>query len=170
MAKPELSQAQAALSTEFPLQVVQPTAQSPYPQLGVVLDPDQRGRERILYVLLQPPTDEVYTMQLFCLLPFQVAAKSAPNLARLIAHTNLKLPLIGFGMGEADGWVYFRTIVPLPPDRELDSRVVLESTWLAYYMLDRFGPVLEEVATGALGLDEAMRIATQITNAPQPSH
>ncbi|HZQ97301.1 MAG TPA: hypothetical protein VFC93_00640 [Chloroflexota bacterium] len=162
MPVPDLRQVVAAFAADFPTRLIPPSEDTPEPQLFVDVGPDGRGRPRRLELIFLPHDDNAYYLQLFILLPFAVVPERAAELARIVAAVNLKLPLVGFGMSEQDGWVFYRAVVPVPNDRELDAEVVSGAGWMAYYLVDQCADLLEDVATGAKTFAEGRHAFEQV--------
>jgi len=168
VAAPEVSQAVAAFAADFPVRAVPAGEGSEREQLLVDLGPDAEERPLRLELTFVPGRDEVDHLQLFIPLPFAVVPEHAGELARMIAAVNAVVPLVGFGMAEQQGWVFYRTIVPVWADRELDGGLVANTGWLAYYLVEQVAPILEDVANGDSTLDEGLA-AFQAVLAGQPT-
>jgi len=160
--RPSLADLAPVLQAEFPVQQ-QPSTPTQDGQLFVDLGADQRDRPRRLELMFLPHGDDLYFLQLFVLLPPPLLPEFAGELARVLLLINANLPLPGFGMQEAEGWVYFRCIVPCGNrklDPNIDGEAILATTWVASYQLDQFGEVIEDVAGGACtAADATTRVA-----------
>lgn len=157
MTHPELGQIESAFSVEFPVQRLPPSENAPVGQLAVTLDADKLGRERTLYLLLQPPSgaEDVCNLQFFALLPFAAQNGRADSLARVILLINNAIPLVGFGLDEPVGKVYFRCVLPMPRDHALSPDQCLYVAWLIFSCLDHFSDTLEAVASGNMEYTQA---------------
>jgi hypothetical protein len=168
-ARPSLDQVVAAFARELPTQVVPASEAVGEEQLLVGLEPDAQGRPRRLELVFLPHDDDLYYLQYFILLPFSAQAEHAADLARVIAAINVTLPLPSFGVSEKEGWIYFRAVVPVSNDRPLDQRLVTDTGWMAYYMVDQFQDVIEAVATGSISFaDGVAGVERVLASQPQP--
>lgn len=159
MAHPDLEQIDAAFRAEFPTQMLPPSGDAPLGQLVVALDPDEQGRDRAVYLLLIPPIneDDLYGMQFFAPLPFQASGGGCGDLARLLLLINSTVPLVGFGLSEENGWIFFRCILPVAQGRSLDPVEALHTTWMIFSMMDRFSDTIESVSAGRKDFAQARK-------------
>lgn len=166
MADPHLRQALAPLAEQFRVQLIPPGEDTSEPQIFAELDPDAKGRPRRLELVFLPHGDNLFYLQYFVLLPFSLEPARTADLARLLARINLRVPLVGFGMSEDDGWVFFRAIAPCPR-QELDPEVVVSTAYMAYYLVEQIADVIEPVAAGDGALEDAFA-AFDVVLAGQP--
>ena len=158
MAKPELSQVIAALNRDgFLTRLVPPDDEAPVQQLLVLLGDENEALTWRLEMMLLPEVEEPIILQFFALLPFEVNGASVADLARFILVLNGALILTGFGLSEANGWVFYRHLMPCLDGRELDAELVLTTLWTINYQLDRFAPLLKGIAEGTTSLEQSIR-------------
>jgi hypothetical protein len=146
---PDLVQLVSAFAAELPTRLVR-SDDDPAGELLVELTPDRRGRPRQLELAFVPRAgaDDPYFLQLLIGLPFELVPTRAAEVAHLLARVNARLPLVGFGMVEAERLLYFRATLPVAPDRSLDARVVFETAIVAYFLVERLAEVVEAVVEG----------------------
>lgn len=95
-------------------------------------------------------------LQCFVHLPAQVPDAAVPELVRLAALLNTRLPLVGFGYLEAERMACFRHVLMLPRDPAPAEALVVQTTWIVSYLLDVFGGAVEAVAAGERSLRDAL--------------
>jgi len=149
MAPPDLAQVLPAMARAFPVQIVPPSPEYREAQLIADLGPDAKGRGRRLELTFLPrDADDPYFLQYFVLMPFQMAPGQAADLARTLALVNLKMPFGHFGMDEASGWVYFRS-VSICPAVPLDEGETVRTANVCAFLVDQLAGVVEPVADGS---------------------
>lgn len=156
MVAPELGQLVPALNADgFLTRLVPASDEMPGEQLFVLLG-DVEDSTLSLELMLLPEVSEPTVLQLFVALPFEVSEQSWPDLARFLLTLNNVLALTGFGMDEANGWVYFRHMVVCPDNQPLDAELLLNTVWMVDYQLDRFAPLIRDVAAGGADLAQGL--------------
>ena len=168
MAAPDLSQIVATFATDFPVRLVPAGEGTAQEQLFVDLGADVQARPLRLELMFLPGKEEVDHLQVFIPLPFAVVPAHAAELARIIAAVNARLPLVGFGMAEREGWVFYRAVLPVRADQELDGEVVGNTGWLAYYLVEQTAGILEDVASGIMKFEDASHAFVAVLRA-QPA-
>ena len=79
------------------------------------------------------------------------------ELARFILGLNMQLPLIGFHYSEAMNMVFFNHFTILSIDEpRADDQIVIDVTHMCAYILNTFGHMLIEAATGKKQADELL--------------
>lgn len=75
------------------------------------------------------------------------------QLKKMILALNSSVPLMGWGLNEEENLVYFRHILVLPEAINYQSYlirdVVVETTWLIFYIVDSYYSTLEAISLGA---------------------
>jgi hypothetical protein len=140
-----------SLSFETHLIVASETA--PMDQLVVLLAPDEKGRERSLWLTPLPHLDQdleegLSLLQFFTTLPAQYVAETEIALEKLILQLNNTLPLGGFGLGQTEGVIYYRYVLMLGPDEATGGKIVGEVVMLINYLLDQFSNPIEDATRG----------------------
>lgn len=161
--------------TDFTCEILPASDKIPINQLVAGLGPDTENRVRFLIIRtaeqdlsshdallgITAPIRRYQEIQLLSVLPFQVNAENIPDTARLILLLNKGMELPGFELSEVDGIVLFRHAFVVPEDA-LDERILLSLVGMIQMLLDAFTELLEDVATGAQSLQEALEIARQM--------
>jgi hypothetical protein len=79
------------------------------------------------------------------------------ELARFILGLNAQLPLIGFHYSEAMNMVFFNNFTTLSRDEpRADDQIVIDVTHMCAYILNTFGHMMIEAATGEKQADELL--------------
>jgi hypothetical protein len=145
--------------------------QGPVPdQLFVALEPDGRGRVLHLQVMLLQLGD-LPALQYFVGLPYKVTSTEATALCRFLCALNPDLPIAGFEFSEAQGMLFFnhKHCITLESFR-LD--VLAWNTTMIDFLIRRFGPVIEAVASGlgyAEGRRQLVRLLAELADQPAAS-
>ncbi len=95
-------------------------------------------------------------LQCFAAVPAEVRDAAVPELLRTIALVNGRLPLVGFGYLEAERMPCFRHVLMLPAAPGAADPLVVQTTWVASYLLTVFGEAVAAAASGRLGADAAL--------------
>jgi len=140
---------QEGFSTSF--QVANP--EQPLDQLFVLLELEERDVQLALELVYVPDVEEefenVKLLQFFVMLPFEIQEADAAQVRKSILQLNLNLPLMAFGFHEVDEYLYFRHVLMLPiATGESDKDVIVQTTWLVYYLITKFYPAIEEIVAG----------------------
>lgn len=122
------------------------TEDAPLDQLFVLLQLDEPEVELILELAYVPgiedELDDIKLLQFYAGLPFAVDEASIDRWMRLVLKSNLALPMMGFGINEEDGYLYFRFVLPLPKKpSNADRALVVQSAWMVFFLVERFYPV-----------------------------
>jgi hypothetical protein len=129
-------------------------------QLQVSLEDDARGHAQGLLLTVYPgmaELDDTELVQFLVVLPFTVGERARADLARLLHALNMKWPAQGFALRERDGMVLFRHVAVAPRAGGPGWRAtVLELATLIEFQIEASLPVVEAIATGAIGYDEAL--------------
>jgi len=156
MAAPEVGQLVPALNADgFLTRLVPAGDEVPAEQLFVLLG-DLEDFTLTIELMLLPEVSEPTVLQIFVALPFEVSEQAVPDLARFLLVLNNVLALTGFGMDEPNGWVYYRHMVACPDNQPLDAELLLNAVWMVDYQLDRFAPLIRDVAAGNAGLAQGL--------------
>lgn len=150
---PDLRTLIEPLRDEFPAELVPPAGAIDRDQLFVQLPEDEEGRARRLELIFLPDRDGVFFLQYFVPLPYEIRPDRFGDLARLMARINARLPLIGFCLLEELPLACFRCVAPCP-DRPLDGEIVVNTAYVALYIVDRFGSIVESLGNGSATLEE----------------
>ena len=126
---------------------------APVDQLAVVLDPDEQGRERSLWLTPLPGLDAdldagLSLLQFLATLPFQAHAETEAALAMQILQLNNALPLGGFGVRQPEGMIFYRAVLMLGPDPSINGKIVSETITLIGFLLNQFSPPIEAATRG----------------------
>jgi len=79
------------------------------------------------------------------------------ELVRFIVALNTQLPLIGFHYSEAMNMVFFNNFTTLSRDEpRADDQIVIDVTQMCAYILNSFGHMMIEAATGEKQADELL--------------
>ena len=95
-------------------------------------------------------------LQCFAGLGVVVAEDRVAELARTIVALNGRLPLVGFGCLHPSRGLCFRHVLMLSDAEDSAPEIVVRTTWMVAFVLHRFGDRVAGVATGRLGLAEAL--------------
>lgn len=156
MAAPELGQLVPALNADgFLTRLVPAGDEMPSEQLFALLG-DVGGVTLSLELMLLPEITEPTILQFFVALPFEVSEQALPDLARFLLVLNNVLALTGFGLDEANGWVYYRHMLACADNQPLDTELLLNAVWMVDYQLDRFASLIRDVAVGRTDLAQSL--------------
>jgi len=156
MAGPELGQLVPALNADgFLTRLVPAGEEIPGEQLFVLLG-DVEDFTLSLELMLLPEISEPTVLQLFVALPFEATEHTSPDLARFLLALNNALALTGFGMDESNGWVFYRHLVVCADNQPLNAELLLNTVWMVDYQLDRFAPLIGDVAAGKADLAQGL--------------
>ena len=140
---------------EFVTRIVPAGDEVPVDQLLVALkDEEYRAWTWRLELMYLPGLKEPAILQFFVPLPFTYDAQRAVEVARFCHSLNEILPLNGFGISEEHEWLYYRLLMPCP-DRGADPGLVLQTAWSIWYLIDRFGGLLKDLAEGVTDPEQA---------------
>jgi hypothetical protein len=114
-------------------------------------------------LMMLPDDDDIYFLQLFAALPYEVLKEQISEVCRLIVSINTQLPLIGFGMLEESSLIFFRCVVPCPLV-ELNADSILNSIYVIQHSIQVLGPVVSKLANGTCSFEEAIRSASVSMN------
>jgi hypothetical protein len=133
--------------------VVEAGPLAPLDQIVVALHADEKGRERSLWLTPLPHLEEDFDeglslLQILATLPFQSGMETESDLDRRIVELNNKLPLGCFGHSRPDGAIFYRQVLMLGPDREINGMVVGETIVLMNFLLDQFSNEVEQASGG----------------------
>ena len=157
----ELGGLQAGLNKEgFSTELLERSSDIPLHVLWLPLGKDARGRERIVNLNFVPLPESdiewIRLLQLYTVVPCEIAANRRSALESLLHAANGVLPLGYFGIKE-DGEVYARYVYTVPSSRTVSADELLEVVSLFHYMLEMFADRIERVASGELSPDEALQ-------------
>lgn len=142
----------------IPASIVAP-AETPVRSLFLQVEPDRLGRDRYVSLAFVPGTGEslesIALLQLYSPLPCRIEPAAAADLERFLLGVNQRLGVGHFGVSERDG-VFLRHVNATRADQELDVVSMAELVGFFLFMQDLFGPPIEAVATGEVGLEEAL--------------
>jgi hypothetical protein len=137
----------------FETHLVEASESAPVDQIVVVLEADEKGRERTLWLTPLPHLEAdleagLSLLQLFSTLPFQSTIATESQLTKRIIQLNNELPIGGFGLRQSDGAIFYRQVLMLGPDRTINGRIVRETVMLISFLLDRFSNAVEDAEGG----------------------
>ncbi len=161
-------------SLVFPLKL--DVVDVPIEQMLVHLITDDQGRTTVAQLLflsaLQKAAGELLNvgedesaidlLQIYATLPFEIKPDTRPALAMLLLNLNRYLPISGFGVDDGAGVVFCRHTL-FCPGGEVDTRVLLEVLDLMVLFIRKHTEILEQVATGAKSLEDALAELEQRT-------
>ena len=151
----------------FSSQIIDPTEDNPVSTLVVTIDdPKTESGSRGIELRLVPSfgsdddegEKENLRIQFYSQICDGVAISNHPELFRFILSLNAKLPLIGFHYSETLNMVFFHNFTTLSKDQPVaDDQIVVDVTYTCAYILNTFGHMMLEVATG-------QKLADQLIN------
>jgi len=142
-----------------PAELLEPGGELPIGALVVPLAKDERGRDRYLSCTFVPLDDEmenVRLLQLYSVVPVRWANGTRENVERLLHAVNGRTAVGHFGIKE-DGEIHFRYVHCVPADVVLPREETLETIDLFHLVLNMFSGLIDGVASGEIGLKEALR-------------
>ena len=111
----------------------------------------------------------MHVLQCLVPLPVELRPERADVLARYLLDLNAECIVSGFGFRADLKLLYFRTMIPQSING-VDPALLVEVTWTIAYMVDRFLPLIQEVAAGDHSLEEAkQRLKEHIATPYVPS-
>lgn len=137
--------------------------QLPFDRLNVVLPVDLPDKI-ILEMLFSPGMDAILKgfklFQYFVRLPFDLDSEAIPDLKSFLLKLNMGIPLMGFGLNEEDGYLYFKSLIMIPNQETISEDLVSvmhENVYLVGFIFNRFYPLIRKVATGEIELNKALK-------------
>lgn len=157
----ELGGMQAGLEKEgFHSELLERSEDIPLHVLLLPLGKDERGRDRIVNLNFVPLPESdiswIRLLQLYTVVPCEIAPDRRPSVESLLLAVNGVLPLGHFGIKE-DGEVYARYVYTVPSSRTVSADELLEVVSLFHYMLEMFADRIGRVAGGELSANEALQ-------------
>lgn len=112
----------------------------PLDQLVVLLDLEEVEAKLALELVYIPAAEdefeEVKLLQFFVMFPWEFAGDAQPRLRQTVLELNVNMPIMGFGLHEADEYLYFRHVLMLPKKpNEADGTIIVQTTWLIYFLM-----------------------------------
>jgi hypothetical protein len=131
---------------------------APYDTLVVAVGEDEASyRLELSFVPgMEEELEGVSILQAFAAVASDVDAARAPDLQRLVALLNTRLPLVGFAHLERERIAGFRHLVLLPADEATATALAVQAVWLVSFLLARFGPAVAAVARGETTVEQAL--------------
>lgn len=148
----KLSDIQRYLENEgFTTLFKEANGETPLDQLLVLLNLEAQDVQLVLELVyipdLEDELDNVKLLQFFVVLASELTDEAIVQLSRALPQINLNLPLMAFGLHQEDRIAYFRYVHVLSKAGSAqDMQVITETTWLVYYLVDRFYPQLAAAA------------------------
>jgi hypothetical protein len=133
--------------------------ENPVDQVTVLLSTDRFEDDLRMQIIRINPTDDenfvgLMHLQFFVGLPIEVEATRMDTIIRALPIFNTILPLVGFNVHVGEGIVYWRHVALIPETGDDVSAVLRHTIWLAYYLLEKWGPALTALADGDVELDD----------------
>lgn len=135
----------------------------PFERVNLIM-PTELKDQLLLEMLYSPDIDEVMMgfrlFQYFVRLPFDIDEGMLENIKKLVLKINMGLPLMGFGVNEDDQYLYFKHIQLIPNKQDIAEdlkEVVVENVYMISFIMNRFYPMMKDVAHGKLSLEKALR-------------
>lgn len=156
----ELGFLQSGLEEEgFTTQFVEKSPELPLHVLLLSLGQDGKGRDRWINFNFVPLPDEeienIRLLQLYSVVPCTIRSDRQDAVRRLLHAVNCVMPIGGYGIKE-DGEVFIRYVYSASASRTLSPEELLEVVSLFNYMLELFAERIEDVASGAASLEDAL--------------
>ena len=152
---------QAAFEAEeFETEILPRNEEVPVDRLLVGLGADDQERERIMELAItEPEGDEQPLLQFFVLLPFSATEDTFHETMRIIMRLNMNIPLMGFGISDENGMIFFRHVTVIP-DEGLPQQWYSECLFLIGFSVDEFSPMIEQVASGEKTFEQIIEEAS----------
>ncbi len=150
-------------------------ANSPFGNLSVVLNRDDKQRDRILHIqaIESPLADRQYfpnapslaaRIQFVIALPFKTEDESLNQVASLLHFINHSSEMPGFELDELHGKVLYR-YVWITDQKDIEEDLVLTLFGLIMLNLDLLSETIESVATGNKTFNDVLEEIVKIANA-----
>lgn len=157
-------------SYDFQCAIQPPKDEFPIGQLFVNIGKDDKDRPWLLQLRIYHESleesgegNELYFLNLFLGLPFQVEESQFGDLARLCLMLNKISAVPAFGMSENDKVCYFNYTL-LFKDATIDEDLLLATLGMVIYLLQNFSPSFESVGCEGKSLEQVLKEAEEIVS------
>jgi hypothetical protein len=132
----------------------------PLNMLRVPMDADDKKRPRSFTCSFIPMDEEDLEtsslLQFYSELPLTTDPDRTGDLREFLMACNIIQPIGHFGMQD-ETTVYFRYVLVIKQSNKMDEDLIIETLMLFEYAINAYQDEIEDVATGAVGLGEALK-------------